>query len=106
VQLYEGLLATDTLFVLGSQLRPHQQRIADFDAGLDCGFQPVADAVAAKQPVDIEFVAAGRALWPPPRTGAQRCRPADGVSGDIYTSLNPAGDTIYAWRPNLGQRLA
>jgi predicted CoA-substrate-specific enzyme activase len=90
--LYEGLLATDILFVLGSRLRPYQRDRRAFDARLARRFERVAEAVASRRAVEAELAAGARDLWQSPRSGAPGSRPVVGVTGDLYTRVNPIGN--------------
>ncbi len=92
LQLYEGLLATDILMVLGTRLRPYQRQPGTFDPFLAWGFRHVAGAVAAGEPVDTALAESVRGLWALARTAAPATRPVVGVTGDIYTRINAVGN--------------
>ena len=92
MQLYEGLLATDILLVLASRLRPYQARPEVFDRRVTGALARFVEAVAAKQSLDRELAGSADALWSLPRSGAPGTRPVVGVTGDLYTRMNPIGN--------------
>jgi predicted CoA-substrate-specific enzyme activase len=92
MQLYEGLLATDILIVLGSRTGPYQSQRRRFDARLEEAFQSVAWATEARQPLDQALADLATRLWSLPRTAEPGSRPVVGVTGDFYSRMNPVGN--------------
>jgi len=92
MQLYEGLLATDILLVVGSRLRPYQLRPEVFARRFDAALARIVEAVAGRQALDPVLAGSADMLWALPRRGAPGTRPVVGVTGDLYTRTNPIGN--------------
>ena len=90
--LYEGLLATDILFTLASRLRPYELRRGAFEELRTAVLERLADAVADGRNVSQVFTSAAEDLWRAPRSGTPGVRPVVGVTGDLYTRMNPLGN--------------
>lgn len=92
VRLYDGLLATDILLTLATRLRPYERRSGAVAQLLADSIGTVAQTVAEKEDVaEVLAKAVGR-LWAVPHNGQPGTRPVVGVTGDVYTRLNPAGN--------------
>ena len=87
--LYEGLLATDILIILGSRIAPYQVDRGEFDATLERAFQEIARVTEAREPLDQTMGDLSARLWSLPRTDSPGSRPVVGVTGDAYSRLNP-----------------
>jgi len=98
-RLYEGLLATDILLVLGTRLRPYARQSGAVDSQLDNAFAAVAEAVAVRDSVADALAQGARELWAIPRSQEPGTRPVVGVTGDLYTRSNASGNA------NLFRRL-
>ena len=92
IRLYEGLLATDVLMVLGSRLHPYQQSHAAFDAAYHRALRRLAAEVESASALDETLASLAGELWNLPRAGAPASRPVVGVTGDIYTRMNSVGN--------------
>ena len=92
LQLYEGLLATDILIVLGSRLSPYQLQRDRFDARLEAAFRDVVRATGDRGPLDQTLSDSAAALWSLPRSGSPGSRPVVGITGDLYSRMNPFGN--------------
>jgi predicted CoA-substrate-specific enzyme activase len=91
-RLYEGLLATDILFTLAARLRPYQRQSAAFEELRTSVLERLAAAVADRGNVSQALTSAVQDLWCAPRWGAPGERPVVGVTGDLYTRMNPVGN--------------
>ncbi len=89
--LYEGLLATDLLIILGSRIAPYQEDREQFDALLASALLEVARVTEARQPQDRTVEEQAGLLWALPRNGSPGSLPVVGVTGDAYSRLNPLG---------------
>lgn len=92
MRLYEGLLATDILIVLGTRLRPYQHDPQQFDARLDCALRDVVRLTEAREPLDQTLGDLATQLWSLPRTGPPGSRPVVGITGDLYSRTNTLGN--------------
>jgi predicted CoA-substrate-specific enzyme activase len=92
LQLYEGLLATDILIVLGSRLSPYQLQRDRFDAHHEGVFRGVVHAIENRDPLDAKLALWVEALWSLPRSGSPGDRPVVGITGDFYSRMNPFGN--------------
>ena len=92
LRLYEGVLATDILFTLAARLRPYAGPDGAFDELQAAAFARIAMAVAGKGNVGPTLASAAEGLWAAPRSGAPGMRPVVGVTGDLYTRMNPIGN--------------
>jgi hypothetical protein len=91
-RLYEGLLATDILFVLGTRLRPYEKFPGIVNAQMDRAFGAVEEAIAARESVAGALARGAWDLWTLPRNQGPGDRPVVGVTGDLYTRTNPSGN--------------
>lgn len=91
-RLYEGLLATDILYVLGTRLRPYEKFPGIVNAQLDRAFGAVEEAIAARESVAGALARGVWDLWTLPRNQGPGDRPVVGVTGDLYTRTNPSGN--------------
>ncbi|MCL5745937.1 MAG: acyl-CoA dehydratase activase [Acidobacteria bacterium] len=98
-RLYEGLLATDILFVLGTRLRTYEQQPGAVTSQLERAYLSVVDAMVARDSVADALAHGVRDLWAVPRNPGPGTRPVVGVTGDLYTRTNSSGNA------NLFQRL-
>jgi predicted CoA-substrate-specific enzyme activase len=92
LRLYKGLLATDVLSILATRLRPYEQNPGATNRIFAESMNHLIDAVAGRKRIDSvlpETVAAMMAL---PRSAMPGTRPVVGVTGDIYTRINPTGN--------------
>jgi predicted nucleotide-binding protein (sugar kinase/HSP70/actin superfamily) len=92
LRLYEGLSAVDFLYVLGTRLRAYERQIGTVDDILTYVIARVSSAVANKQSVETELINGVRALLDASRDGNPGDRPVIGVTGDLYTRINPVGN--------------
>jgi len=92
LRLYEGLLATDILIVLSTRLRPYAELEHSIERVQAKGLEEIARAVAERSRLDNVLAHAASGLWSVPRIGEPGTRPVVGVTGDLYTRMNPAGN--------------
>jgi predicted nucleotide-binding protein (sugar kinase/HSP70/actin superfamily) len=92
LRLYEGLSAVDFLYVLATRLRPYELQSGVVDSIFADAVAGVAHAVADKRSVETELVRRVRALMAARRNGNPGDRPVVGVTGDLYTRINPVGN--------------
>jgi predicted CoA-substrate-specific enzyme activase len=91
-RLYEGLLATDILFILGARLRPYEKQKGAVDRCVAGSLEQVAHTVAERGDVGTVLAQSSAELWSIPRTADPGSRPVVGVTGDLYTRINPVGN--------------
>jgi predicted CoA-substrate-specific enzyme activase len=92
LRLHAGLLATDILFTLATRLAPYQRPGNGFERLRAAAMESLAGAVAGKRDVGQSLASAAESLWTSPRTGGPGMLPVVGVTGDLYTRINPAGN--------------
>jgi predicted CoA-substrate-specific enzyme activase len=92
MRLYEGILATDILLTLGTRLRPYEQQAGHIDCMLVAALEKLARAVREREGIDDVLVRLAVSLWKAPRTAKPGTLPVVGVTGDLYTRMNPAGN--------------
>jgi predicted nucleotide-binding protein (sugar kinase/HSP70/actin superfamily) len=92
LRLYEGLLATDVLFTLATRLRPYERRKGQIDELRTVVFDRLSEALAEKKDIAAALESATEELWAPPHTDRPGARPVVGVTGDLYTRMNPVGN--------------
>jgi len=92
LRLYAGLLATDILFTLATRLRAYETRAGSAEQLLAASLEQLSQAVAGKGDIDEVLAGAARNLWALPRAGDPGFRPLVGVTGDLYTRMNPVGN--------------
>ena len=91
-RLYEGLLTTDILFTLATRLRPYEEQPGVVDRLLTACLTRVTQAVAERKDIGAVLTQSCAELWGVPRTGNPGSRPVVGVTGDLYTRVNPVGN--------------
>jgi len=92
LRLYEGLSAVDFLYVLATRLRAYELQRGIVDSIFADAVARVAHAVADKRSVETELVRGVCALMAAQRNGNPGDRPIVGVTGDLYTRINPVGN--------------
>jgi predicted nucleotide-binding protein (sugar kinase/HSP70/actin superfamily) len=92
LRLYEGLLATDVLSILATRLRPYEQNSGATNRLLDQSMDQLIEVVAARRNIDSLLQQTVAAMMALPRLGTPGTRPVVGVTGDIYTRINPTGN--------------
>jgi len=92
LRLYEGLSAVDFLYVLATRLRAYELQSGMMDDIFTDAVSGIAHAVADKRSVETELVRGIRALMATQRSGNPGDRPVVGVTGDLYTRINPVGN--------------
>lgn len=92
MRLYEGLLATDVLSILATRLRPYDQNPGATNRLFAESMDRLIEAVAGRKRIDGVLPQAVAAIMTLPRLGMPGNRPVVGVTGDIYTRINPAGN--------------
>jgi predicted CoA-substrate-specific enzyme activase len=91
-RLYTGLLATDFLFTLATRLRPYEMHPGSVQELLAASVERLSRVVAEKGNIDEVLTEAALDLWAAPRAGNPGSRPVVGVTGDLYTRMNPTGN--------------
>jgi predicted nucleotide-binding protein (sugar kinase/HSP70/actin superfamily) len=92
LRLYEGLSAVDFLYVLATRLRAYELQSGVIDGIFTDAVAAVSHAVAWKRSVETELVRGVSSLMGTPRNGNPGDRPIIGVTGDLYTRINPVGN--------------
>jgi predicted CoA-substrate-specific enzyme activase len=92
LRLYEGLSAVDFLYILATRLRPYERQSGAVDNIFIDAVARVSRAIANKRSVETELVNGVRALLAAQRDGNPGDRPIIGVTGDLYTRINPVGN--------------
>ena len=92
LRLYEGLSAVDFLYVLATRLRAYELHNGMVDGIFNDALGGIAQAVVEKQSVETALVSGVRALMATQRRGNPGDRPVVGVTGDLYTRINPVGN--------------
>jgi predicted nucleotide-binding protein (sugar kinase/HSP70/actin superfamily) len=92
LRLYEGLSAVDFLYVLATRLRAYELQNGIVDGIFTDAVGRIAHAVADKRSVETELLHGVRALMAAQRSGNPGDRPVIGVTGDLYTRINPVGN--------------
>jgi predicted CoA-substrate-specific enzyme activase len=92
LRLYEGLSAVDFLYVLVTRLRSYERQSGTVDDIFTDTIAKVSRAVANKRSVETELINGVRALLATQRDGNPGDKPVIGVTGDLYTRINPVGN--------------
>jgi predicted CoA-substrate-specific enzyme activase len=92
LRLYEGLSAVDFLYVLATRLRAYELQSGMVDGIFTDAVGGIAQAVAEKRSVETALVRGVRALMATQRRGNPGDKPVVGVTGDLYTRINPVGN--------------
>ncbi|UCF16929.1 MAG: hypothetical protein JSW59_05610, partial [Phycisphaerales bacterium] len=92
LRLYEGLSAVDFLYVLATRLRAYELQSGVVDGIFTDAVAAVSRAIAQKRSVETELVRGVCTLMGTPRSGNPGDRPLIGVTGDLYTRINPVGN--------------
>jgi predicted CoA-substrate-specific enzyme activase len=92
LRLYEGLLATDVFSILATRLRPYEQEGGATNRLATQSMDHLIEVVASPKRIDGVLPQSVAALMALPRLGAPGKRPVVGVTGDIYTRINPTGN--------------
>jgi len=92
LRLYEGLSSVDFLYVLATRLRAYERKSGTVDDILTEAIAKVSCAVANKQSIETELINGVRALLAARRDGNPGDKPVIGVTGDLYTRINPVGN--------------
>jgi predicted nucleotide-binding protein (sugar kinase/HSP70/actin superfamily) len=92
LKLYEGLSAVDFLYVLATRLRAYERQSGTVDTIFADAVTKVSQAVANKRSVETELGNGVRALLAVQIDGSPGDKPIIGVTGDLYTRINPVGN--------------
>lgn len=92
LRLYEGLSAVDFLYVLATRLRAYERQSGAVDGIFTDAIARVSRAVANKRSVEVELINGVHALLAMQRDGNPGDKPVIGVTGDLYTRINPVGN--------------
>lgn len=92
LRLYEGLTAVDVLFTLARRLRPYVHDVAALDGALSEAVAALVARIESWDRMAPTFGTAAREIWELPRDGAPGDLPVVGVTGDLYTRVQPAGN--------------
>lgn len=91
-KLQEGLLATDILETTAIRLRPYVEDRRALDDAYRRGIDELEAATTAREKLDAVLAGAVDRVMRLPRTGEPGARPVVGITGDLYTRINPAGN--------------
>ncbi len=92
LRLYEGLSAVDFLYVLATRLRAYERLSGTVDDIFTDAIAKVSRAVANKRSVETELINGVRELLAAQRDGNPGDKAVIGVTGDLYTRINPIGN--------------
>jgi predicted nucleotide-binding protein (sugar kinase/HSP70/actin superfamily) len=92
LRLYEGLSAVDFLYVLATRIRAYERKNGTVDDIFKHTLARVSCAVADKRSVEAELINGVRALLAAQRDGNPGDKPIIGITGDLYTRINPVGN--------------
>jgi predicted nucleotide-binding protein (sugar kinase/HSP70/actin superfamily) len=92
LRLYEGLSAVDFLYVLATRLRAYERESGTVDDIFTDTIARVSRVVANKRSVETELINGVRVLLATQRDGSPGDKPIIGVTGDLYTRINPVGN--------------
>jgi len=103
LRLYEGLSSVDFLYVLATRLRAYERQIGTVDDIFTEAIARLSYAVANKQSIETELINGVRALLAARRDGNPGDKPVIGVTGDLYTRINPVGNReLFQHIENMG----
>lgn len=92
IRFFQGITAVDFLYILATRLRPYELHNGTMDNTFDNAVASIADAVANKQSPVSALQRSVYKLLTVPRDGYPGDRPVIGVTGDLYTRINPLGN--------------
>ena len=92
IRFFQGLTAVDFLYVLATRLRPYQRHKRTMDNIFDNAVASISQAVANRQSPASELQRSVHQLLSVPRDGNPGDKPIIGVTGDLYTRINPLGN--------------
>ena len=92
LRLYEGLGSVDFLYVLATRLRAYERQSGTVNNILTEAITRLSYAVANKQSIETELIKGVRTLLDTQRDGNPGDKPVIGVTGDLYTRINPVGN--------------
>jgi hypothetical protein len=92
LRLYEGLLAIDIVLTLASRLRPYANECGAVDRIRAEGLLRISETIARREHTAAALAYVSEKLLSAPRKGEPSTRPVVGVTGDLYTRINPAGN--------------
>jgi predicted nucleotide-binding protein (sugar kinase/HSP70/actin superfamily) len=92
LRLYEGLSAVDFLYVLATRLRPYELQSGVVDGIFTNAVAAISRSIAGKRSVEAELVRGVSELMAVERKGNPGDKPVVGVTGDLYTRINPVGN--------------
>jgi predicted nucleotide-binding protein (sugar kinase/HSP70/actin superfamily) len=90
--LYEGLLAVDVLTAFATRLRPYVESGEELERLRLAALEAIPRRIEAGEWSLPALAESAEAMWRLPRSGAPGDRPVVGVTGDLYTRVNPAGN--------------
>lgn len=103
IRFFQGLTAVDFLYVLATRLRPYEKQKGSIDNLFENSVVAVSDAIANKQSPVSDLQKSVQQLLSVPREGNPGDRPVIGVTGDLYTRINPLGNMdLFERLENMG----
>ena len=91
-RLYEGFLGADLLMTLAARLRPYAITPGRIRRLLGEALADLEDVLSARGDGASAVGRAAALMWAEPRMGRPGDRPIVGVTGDLYTRVNEAGN--------------
>lgn len=91
-RLYEGLLAVDVLLTLATRLRPYERHKGSLRDLLFEALSELELTLSSRGDVAAVVQRAAERMWTVPRLGNPGDLPVIGVTGDVYTRANEAGN--------------
>ncbi|MEW5981486.1 MAG: acyl-CoA dehydratase activase [Acidobacteriota bacterium] len=98
IRLYEGLFVTDVLMTLATRLRPYERSCGTINDVLEASLTETERAVAERRRLDDVLAGAVERLCAVPRHADPGTRPIVGLTGDLYTRVNAAGNAALVQR--------
>ncbi|RKY08459.1 MAG: hypothetical protein DRP66_04510 [Planctomycetota bacterium] len=103
IRFFQGLTAVDFLYVLATRLRPYQRHKGTIDNIFDNAVASISEAVANRQSPASELQRIAGQLLSVGRDGNPGDKPIIGVTGDLYTRINPLGNMgLFSRLENMG----
>lgn len=91
-RLYEGLLGTDLLMTAAIRLRPYEAHRGSMNRLLLLALEELENTLSARGDATAVLRRTAAGMWTNARIGGPGDRPVVGLTGDLFTPVNPAGN--------------
>jgi len=91
-RLYEEFLGTDPLLALAARLRPYESQSGGIGRLLGEALEDLQSVLSARGDGAAVVKTAAARMWASPRRGGPGDLPVVGITGDLYTRVNEAGN--------------